>query len=437
MKLIFHIGLPKTGTTSLQSLLAASRGKLRSQGIIYPDFGIEGLENHHLLLRPICKDFSLEDGVWDARLKGQYLDVEAIKRYLHTKATSAKAHTMVLSSEIFTGGHAFFEQRIGGLDLAHYAQQLFSAFEQIEIVVCLRNQVEWLESCYIEAIKGGYSAFSGSIEEYILYRGREEYLDFNKLLAPWVACFGADSIRYLSYDFLRAEIRVVDGCLEALGIKPEWCLERHLNFENPRYGPVSLEMTRLFNELNNQLEVGGKYVSPGLDLVSGGDRKAYYMTQKMASSIMADFEASNRDLEVRLEKSIFKWPDVSKLPVDILPIASREWAASLLEIDLKAHAGLGDTKSELNALRAGLGDTKSELNALRAGLGDTKSELNALRAGLGDTKSELNALRAGLGDTKSELNALRAEFEYIKLKQSSLKGWALFKRFLNEDCSCE
>jgi hypothetical protein len=401
MKLILHIGLPKTGTTSLQSVLAASRSKLRSQGLLYPDFGVDGLENHHLLLRPICEDSSLEDGVWDARLKGQYLEVEAIKRHLHAEATSAKAHTIVLSSEIFTGGHAFFEQRIGRLDLAQYAQQLFSAFEQIEIVVCLRNQVEWLESCYIEAIKGGHSAFSGSIEEYILYRGRDEYLDFNKLLAPWVACFGADSIRYLSYDFLRAENRVVDGCLEALGINSELCLERKLNFENLRYGPVSMEMTRLFNELNSQFEVGGKYVSPGLDLVSGGDRKARYMTQKMASAILAQFETSNRELEARLAKPLFRWPDVSKLPVDVVPIASREWAAALLEIDLKTHAGLVDTRSDLNALRAEFVDTKSELNALRA----------------------------ELVDTKSELNALRAELEYIKLQQSSLKGWALLKRF--------
>lgn len=379
MKLILHIGLPKTGTTSLQQCLSLARGCMQQAGVLYPDFGIEGLENHHLLLRPICEDSGLVDGVWDPRLKGKYLGVEAIQRHLYEEAARTKAHTIVLSSEIFTGGHAFFEQRIGRVDLAQYAKQLFSEFSQIEIVVCLRNQVEWLESCYIEAIKGGYSAFSGSIEEYLLYRERNEYLHFNKLLDPWIECFGTGSIRSISYDCLREENRLIDGCLEALGINPDLCLQRNLSFANPRYGPVSMEMTRLFNELNSKLEVGAKYVSPGLGFVLDGDRKACYMTQKMASAIMAQFESLNQDLEVRLAKPLFRWPDLSQFPVDLAPITSREWAAALLEIDLKAHVALDAARSELNALRAELGDTKSELKALRAALGNTKSALQKLK----------------------------------------------------------
>lgn len=48
MKIILHMGLPKTGTTSLQNALFASRDKLRKRDVVYPDGGA-ARENHKLL----------------------------------------------------------------------------------------------------------------------------------------------------------------------------------------------------------------------------------------------------------------------------------------------------------------------------------------------------------------------------------------------------
>ena len=36
MKAIFHIGFPKTGTTTLQNSLHAARGALARHGVLYP-----------------------------------------------------------------------------------------------------------------------------------------------------------------------------------------------------------------------------------------------------------------------------------------------------------------------------------------------------------------------------------------------------------------
>ena len=49
-KIIIHAGLHKTGTSSIQSVLSASRALLSEQGILYPSFGENGWENHSVPL---------------------------------------------------------------------------------------------------------------------------------------------------------------------------------------------------------------------------------------------------------------------------------------------------------------------------------------------------------------------------------------------------
>ena len=42
-RLYLHVGLPKSGTTFLQALLAKNRGRLKESGFIYPFVRPEGM----------------------------------------------------------------------------------------------------------------------------------------------------------------------------------------------------------------------------------------------------------------------------------------------------------------------------------------------------------------------------------------------------------
>ncbi len=60
---VIHIGYGKTGTTALQTFLAANRASLRKHGIVYPEFRRDGvalgIDNHNAL------GFALDDaGGW-------------------------------------------------------------------------------------------------------------------------------------------------------------------------------------------------------------------------------------------------------------------------------------------------------------------------------------------------------------------------------------
>jgi len=50
MKVVLHLGMPKTGTTSLQSILASKQAELAARGVIYPSQwrDEEGIAHHAL-----------------------------------------------------------------------------------------------------------------------------------------------------------------------------------------------------------------------------------------------------------------------------------------------------------------------------------------------------------------------------------------------------
>ncbi|MCX7286554.1 MAG: hypothetical protein NTW20_03065 [Rhodobacterales bacterium] len=50
MKILLHMGMPKTGSTSLQHSLHASSDRLRESGVFYPQFGNKTIAHHLLLL---------------------------------------------------------------------------------------------------------------------------------------------------------------------------------------------------------------------------------------------------------------------------------------------------------------------------------------------------------------------------------------------------
>lgn len=103
MKIILHMGLRKTGTTSLQNALFASRDKLRERGVLYPHGGASR-ENHRLLtalFKPADRIKREVQYLFDfdrARMQRAAIDMwETIRRDVQR----TKPQLLVLSSEYF------------------------------------------------------------------------------------------------------------------------------------------------------------------------------------------------------------------------------------------------------------------------------------------------------------------------------------------------
>lgn len=134
-KFYIHIGLPKCGSTSLQSFLFNNRSSHLKYGLLYPDTGrtISGYNNHlDLLMQPDKLDHHID--LIDAEVKVN------------------NARKVVISCEEFLSLVVRKPEMIG-----NFFSKLNKKFgsENIEIIIFIRNIFKFVESVFAQHMKGG------------------------------------------------------------------------------------------------------------------------------------------------------------------------------------------------------------------------------------------------------------------------------------------
>lgn len=165
--LLLHIGLHRTGTTSLQCFLRANRELLASHGWLYPVSPIpEHSAAHHYLSWKLA-----------GLLQTRSMSLESILAGLR-REIDAHPGNLILSSEDFSR-----------LDPAgiEYLKGLFGDFES-RVIVYLRRQDLRIESYYHQRVAGGF--LTETFEDFL--EGAIEANDYFQLVSRWAACFGKD-----------------------------------------------------------------------------------------------------------------------------------------------------------------------------------------------------------------------------------------------------
>lgn len=136
-RLVVHVGLPKTGTTSIQTALLANRGELLKQGVLYPKSGTITSGGHlHLAWQ------SLDDWKFNPA-RGGWADVAS-------EVHASKADCVFLSAETF-GGYSTRDEIIR--DITAFASEIDA---EIRIVGCARPQASHMESVYAQSASTGF-----------------------------------------------------------------------------------------------------------------------------------------------------------------------------------------------------------------------------------------------------------------------------------------
>ena len=181
--LILHIGLPKTGTSSIQYALNRAREKLLKHGILYPETGQWADYSHHGL------GFALR-GVSD--YGGQ--PVEAVETLLDALSEEYDKHrsaeTVLISSEIFQA--LVWPKRIAAL------KRFTDQFEQVKIIAVLRRQDLLLESLFKQHVKDPTVALSESVEDYFDRVGG--WFNYKNFLSRWSDLYGRDNLLLIPHN---------------------------------------------------------------------------------------------------------------------------------------------------------------------------------------------------------------------------------------------
>ncbi len=149
--LTLHIGLSKTGSSSIQRVLAEQRPAMQARGIYYPRS--PGWANHALLPASLVNDprilWGFHPGTWEGLSPAARLARFRQEWAAEMAALPDWAGHVVISAE-----------QIGGLmrqedEVQRLADTLHAHFATVRVVVYLRRQDQHLASAYSQWLRGG------------------------------------------------------------------------------------------------------------------------------------------------------------------------------------------------------------------------------------------------------------------------------------------
>ena len=215
MAVFLHIGLNKTGSSSIQKFCDQNRTALREHGIEYPEEGVFDSAHYGLsrllIGKPVAEHVSLPDGL-EKTIRS------AVRR---------KAH-VVLSSEYFSVATAAEVQAV---------KEFFAPFDtEVKAIVYLRRHDQWIASLFNQALKTttNYQPWLGDIREYFIHCLGSPHVElrYSRILERWAAAFGHESIVVrpfeagqfrmgeLVWDFLGLVRADAPQALREAGLKP-------------------------------------------------------------------------------------------------------------------------------------------------------------------------------------------------------------------------
>jgi hypothetical protein len=212
MKAILHIGINKTGTTSIQSFLVKNRKMLRKQGFLYPR--TLGSTQHIKLAAYALDSNDLTAGYRIRMGLTSSQSLEAFRSNLREKLSNELAaapigtKTVIFSAESCS---AFSQES----ELYCLKNLLSEFFDDIEVVVYLRRQDQFAVSLYSTTLKGGGNTTKTPFEI-------ERILDYAQLLELWGGVYGVENLTvrlYSSADLVGGDA-LSDFC-EVCGIRLE------------------------------------------------------------------------------------------------------------------------------------------------------------------------------------------------------------------------
>ena len=173
--IVIHIGLRKSGSSSLQYFLSENEEALRRMGVEYPRLGRSGrlTQTAH---RNLQCELRGRRALFDPTL-GTLKDVADYWR-------RAKAQTLILSCEGFEECRPEEAERL---------KTLARDGESFRIVLIVRDLVSLMPSSYSQKIKSGINHFD--FDTFFERRMKESRVDYFQTAQNWASAFGWESLR--------------------------------------------------------------------------------------------------------------------------------------------------------------------------------------------------------------------------------------------------
>jgi hypothetical protein len=231
-KIIFHIGLEKTGTTSFQSFCTDNRALLRRESVLYPTNNFGFSKNSH---EPLVACYFPKNAASQLVMRSSRRDKAVILRSLNREIERASADTILISAEHFSSRFSATHIRQLAADFSDY---------DCQIAVVVRDHVARILSAYSTTIASGrYLTLQDFVDE--ICHTSNLYIRYRETISQWEDIFGAENMIVFPY---REKYNVVELLAKSL-ISPNIQLRRTSGYaQNKSFGASAVEARRLINE---------------------------------------------------------------------------------------------------------------------------------------------------------------------------------------------
>lgn len=236
-QIILHVGLSKTGSTSIQANCSRHASVLESVGIRYPKFEFEdcAFPNHAIPVALAFSDNPSQYAMGIRRLLGERVNAATIYcKETFQAMLEAAGDTLVLSSERIAG----FKEA----DLANIRKLLSSHAGRLHVVVYVRSPFELLESTLQERAK------AGAVVEPLAIPGRAKarYQNLHRVFSSALEVVNFHEARV-------APGGLVGDFLSRCGLSPTWQADLDFSVDNQR---ISMEAYLLMDAVNRKFLKG-------------------------------------------------------------------------------------------------------------------------------------------------------------------------------------
>ena len=350
MKAIVHIGMPKTGTTTIQEFLNQNQGKLLTQDIYVPPHEMDvhiPLFSHFLLFysfvgqHPHELSLHLRSDLNDILKKGWLKDnnFSLYQQQFGEEIKRKQCQTVFISSEYFV--HST-EKMIPALKA-----WLDPLFDEISILIYLRRQPEWFISCYQQVMKYLQPCYSLDFEQLFLCDNVLSN-DYYECLKKW-DIFGKDNICVRIFDrkeMFQNDLLADFASVTGIDLDGQVIPER----VNVSMSEAATEFLRVMrnkfpNTDNTQELLLTRIVNQLLQNYSQSGNKGYAMSRSIAQRIIDQYRESNNAVarEYLGREQLFS-DDVSMYPETSLEPLTMEQS---LEISSKILEGMHNEYEKL------------------------------------------------------------------------------------------
>ena len=292
MRLVLHIGMPRTGSSSIQDFCGDNETALRKEGVLFARAGrILSFKDkrRHMGFSFACHPPDAAPthlmrlhGLTGATARKRYAK-RFWRRFDREIAGQDGIHTVVLSEEGLS-----FTPYIGLPQQAH--DMLGQRFAEVQVMCMLREPFALLSSSYVQAVK------IGTAETWDAYRDRmlDEGLYFTRI-RPWLDIFGPNQmkIRVLQQDALASFASVVGfrlphGSARATNISMSSLGVEQLRALNATYQKEGRKRPPAVRSSFARYMKGPSWRAPAQDAVVIYDRLGAEMTQLVTSGLLTD-----------------------------------------------------------------------------------------------------------------------------------------------------